>query len=89
MNKLVFVLELENGIFYIGSTQELGKCLGAHFNGKGIALTRDNRVIRILEWTVVPPNGGSYLELKNRIISDYTDRYGWDYVWGGQRLPKA
>lgn len=30
----VYVLELENDRFYVGSCQRLGKSLGEHFNGR-------------------------------------------------------
>jgi hypothetical protein len=54
-NWLIYVLELRNGCFYIGSCKHLGKSLGEHFCGKGISWTRDNPVIRVLELTLVKP----------------------------------
>jgi len=84
----VFVLELENNCFYVGSCQRLGKSLDEHFSGKGIAWTRDNRVVKVLELVTIPSGGESYLKLKSRLVYDYTERYGWENVWGGQRLPK-
>ncbi|MDP9078794.1 MAG: GIY-YIG nuclease family protein [Bacteroidota bacterium] len=80
----VYVLELENGRIYIGSCQRLGKSLGEHFGGKGIAWTRDNRVIRVLELITIKPGEGSYIDLKNRLLLDYISRYGWGNVMGGQ-----
>jgi len=80
----VYVLELENDRFYIGSCQRLGKSLGEHFSGKSIAWTRDNPVIKVVELITIKPGTGSYLELKNRLLLDYITRYGWENVLGGQ-----
>lgn len=80
----VYVLELENERIYIGSCQRLGKSLGEHFSGRGIAWTRDNPVVKVMELITVKPGEGSYLELKKRLVRDYIDRYGHDNVIGGQ-----
>jgi len=84
----VYVLELENGRFYVGSSRHLGKSLGEHFCGKGIAWTRDNKVVKVLELVTIPPGAGSYLHIKAGLQSDYMDRYGRDYVMGGQLPPR-
>ena len=84
----VYVLELENNCFYIGSSQRLGKSLGEHFDGKNIAWTRDNRVIKVLELITIKPGFGSHLELKERLLIDYISRYGWENVRGGQMPPR-
>jgi predicted GIY-YIG superfamily endonuclease len=84
----VYVLELKNDCFYVGSCQRLGKSLGEHFSGKGIAWTRDNPVVKVLELVTIPLGGESYLELKNRLLLDYIDRYGRDNVMGGQMPAK-
>ncbi len=86
-NWFIYVLALCNGRFYIGSCQHLGKALGEHFNGKGIAWTRENLVIKVLELIIVKPGTGSHLELKNRLLLDYILQYGWENVLGGQ-MPK-
>lgn len=80
----VYILELENNCFYIGSCQRLGKSLGEHFGGRGIAWTRNNRAVKVLELVTIPPGGESYLELKNRLLNEYICRYGRDNVIGGQ-----
>jgi hypothetical protein len=84
---LIYVLELCNGRFYIGSCQHLGKALGEHFNGKGIAWTQDNPVISVLDLICVKPGAESYLELKNKLLMEYILQYGWENVLGGQ-MPK-
>jgi predicted GIY-YIG superfamily endonuclease len=84
----VYVLELENERFYVGSCQRLGKSLGEHFDGKSIAWTRDNRVVKVLELITIKPGCGSHLELKERLLMDYILRYGWENVRGGQMPPR-
>jgi hypothetical protein len=76
----VYVLGLENDRFYIGSCLRLGKSLGEHFGGKGIAWTRDNPVAKVLELITIKPGEGSYLKLKTRLVQGYVDRYGHDKV---------
>jgi len=66
----------------------LGKSLGEHFNGKGMAWTRDNPVIKVLELITIKPGSGRYLELKNRLLMDYILRYGWENVMRGQMPPR-
>src|SRR5437588_2139534 len=83
----VYVLELDHVRFYIGSFQRLGKSLAEHFNGKSIAWTRDNRVIKVLELITIKPGSGSHLHVKERLLKDYILRYGWENVRGGQ-MPK-
>lgn len=84
---LIYVLELCNGRFYIGSCKHLGKALGEHFNGKGIAWTQENPVRSVIEVITVKPGSESYLELKHSLVNDYILRYGWENVLGGQ-MPK-
>jgi len=84
---LIYVLELCNGRFYIGGCKHLGKALGEHFNGRGIAWTKENPVIKVLELITVEAGTGNYLEMKNRLLSYYISRYGWKNVLGGQ-MPK-
>jgi len=84
---LIYVLELCNDRFYIGSCKHLGKALGEHFSGKGIAWTQENPVTRVLEVITVKPGSESYLELKSRLVNDYILQYGWKNVLGGQ-MPK-
>ena len=85
----IYVLELEHDCFYIGSCQRLGKSLGEHFDGKSIGWTRDHRVLKVLELITIPPNSGSYLEIKERLVMDYVGQYGWEKVMGGQRPPRC
>ncbi len=79
---IIYILELENGKFYIGSTDKLGKCLGKHFLGRGIDWTRFNRPIKVLEYYTVPfPN--NYIEEKLKRLKEHVAYYGMENVRGG------
>ena len=84
----VYVLELENSRFDIGSCQRLGKSLGEHFDSKSIAWTHDNQVVKVLELITIKPGSGSHLNLKERLLKDYILFYGWENVRGGQMPPR-
>jgi hypothetical protein len=84
----VYVLQLMNNRYYVGSCKQLGKALGAHFNGSGISWTRENKVIELLELITIKPGSGSYLEVKDRLIKNYISRYGWENIMGGQMPPR-
>ncbi len=79
---IIYVLELENGCFYIGSTKRLGKALGKHFLGKGIDFTRINKPLRVLDYFTVPPPN-NYLEVKRKMLLEHVGYYGKDKVLGG------
>jgi hypothetical protein len=85
----VYVLGLRNNRYYVGSCKQLGKALGAHFNGLGISWTQENKVIKLLELITIKPDSGSYLEVKDRLVRDYISRYGWENVRGGQMPPRC
>lgn len=79
---IIYILELENNKYYIGSTQKLGKCLGKHFLGKGIDWTRFNRPINVLEYYTVPfPS--NYIEEKLKRLKEHVAYYGMENVRGG------
>src|SRR6202000_2905963 len=86
---IIYVLELANGCFYIGSSKQLGKALGEHFNGRAIAWTRDNPVLKVAELIMAVPDMGSYLLIKQELLKKYIMQYGWDHVVGGQMPPKG
>ena len=78
----IYILELANGCFYIGSYQKLGKSLAAHFDGKSIAWTRDNKVLKVIDLITIKPVSDNYLKLKERLLTGYISRYGWEKVRG-------
>lgn len=79
---IIYILELENGKFYIGSTQKLGKCLGKHFLGKGINWTKFNRPVKVLEHYTVP-SPGNHIEEKLKRLKEHVAYYGMENVRGG------
>ena len=81
-HRLVYVLELEDLKFYIGSAKHLGKNLANQFIGKGIDWTRQFKPIRVRELHVVPDNE-NYLDLKERRRIEYKAQFGRDNVKGG------
>lgn len=85
----VYALELINNRYYIGSCKQLGKALGAHFNGLGISRRQENKVIKLLELITIKPDSDSNLEVKDRLVRDYISRYGWENVRGGQMPPRC
>lgn len=85
---IIYILELENGKFYIGSTQRLGKDLGKHFLGKGIDWTKFNRPVKVLEYYTVPmPN--NYIEEKLKRLKEHIAYYGKENVMGGNFEQKS
>lgn len=79
----VYVLQLADGHYYIGSCKHLGKSLGEHFNGKNIAWTQQHRVKKVVELITIQLGAGNYLNVKRELIQKYILRYGWDRVLGG------
>jgi len=81
---LIYVLKLENNKYYIGSTKHLGKVLGKHFNGLSINWTKTNKPISVLELIVNKDSNNNYLLLKKSKTKEYSIKYGFKNVLGGQ-----
>jgi predicted GIY-YIG superfamily endonuclease len=79
---LVYVLELRNSKYYIGSTKRLGKSVGAIFLGQGNKWIQQNAAIRIIELVVV--KDGNYLDVKRFVTLKYKELYGEFNVLGSQ-----
>lgn len=84
---IIYILELKNGKYYIGSTQRLGRDLGKHFLGNGIDWTKANKPVRVLEYYTVP-HGSSHVEEKLKRLKEHVDFYGMENVRGGNFEPK-
>jgi len=80
---LVYVLELQDGFYYIGSGKRLGKALGDHFNGSTIGWTREHIPIAVAEWHVIRSEDGHYLQFKDHVKQNYIQKFGQDKVLGG------
>jgi predicted GIY-YIG superfamily endonuclease len=74
----VYVLELENGKYYIGRTTNLDERVESHFNGVGSAWTRKHKPLRLLESR---PNVSKFVE--DACTKEYMAKYGINNVRGG------
>lgn len=83
-NWLVYVLELEDNKFYIGSTKRLGKNLANQFLGNGIEWTRSHKPVKIRELHVIPEEE-NYLNFKQHKTIEYMRQFGPDNVRGGNQ----
>jgi predicted GIY-YIG superfamily endonuclease len=79
---IIYVLELENNKFYIGSTKRLGNSLGKHYNGTSTKWTKVNKPKQVIEVIVVKDS--NYLTIKKELLNDYIKKYGFNNVIGGQ-----
>lgn len=76
LSKGVYVLELENGNYYVGFSKNIPKRLKLHFSGKGSMWTKLHKPIRVVE-TI---EGSLITELKTTL--KYVFVYGSDKVRG-------
>lgn len=74
----IYVLELENGKFYVGKTTNPEYRLESHFQNNGSEWTKLHKPVRVLE---IIKNCDDYDEDKYTRI--YMDKYGIDNVRGG------
>lgn len=74
----VYILQLEGGRYYVGSSNSPYKRINQHFNNEGTTWTKIHKPIEIVE---IIPNCDNYDEDKYTKI--YMDKYGIDKVRGG------
>jgi cellular nucleic acid-binding protein len=74
----IYALQLENGKYYIGKTNNPQFRLENHFRSNGSEWTKLHKPIRVLE---LKPNCDNYDE--DKITRQYMDRYGINNVRGG------
>ena len=74
----VYVLELEDGKYYVGSSDDPEKRFLDHVSGQGAAWTREHWPIRILKII----EGASVFE-EDKVTKEYMAMYGIDNVRGG------
>ncbi len=77
----VYVLELQNGCFYIGFTQDLIRRLKQHFTSKGALWTQRNPPVKLLDVYYDVPEF-----VEHRVTKRYIDRFGPEKVRGGNYL---
>ena len=74
----MYVLELEDGKYYVGSSDDPEKRFLDHVSGQGAAWTREHWPIRILKII----EGASVFE-EDKVTKEYMAMYGIDNVRGG------
>ena len=74
----IYILELEEGKYYVGKTNNPHFRLESHFNSNGSEWTKKYNPIRVLE---LKPNCDDYDE--DKITRKYMDKYGINNVRGG------
>jgi hypothetical protein len=74
----IYILQLQQGKYYIGKTTNPSFRIDSHFNANGSAWTKKYAPIKVLE---LIPDCDDYDEDKHTKI--YMDRYGIDNVRGG------
>jgi len=74
----IYILQLENGKYYVGKTNNPSFRLESHFNSTGSAWTKLYKPIKLVE---LIPNCDDYDEDKYTRI--FMDKYGIDNVRGG------
>jgi len=79
---LVYVLELQDDCWYIGSTHNLNFRYAQHLMGKGAGWTRLHKPIRVAE-VIFEEDGETGLKLENTVTKRYMEEYGRDNVKGG------
>ena len=76
---LCYVLELEDGFWYIGSTLDLNKRLSQHYAGEAAGWTKQHKPISV-ESVFYPTNG---IDDENEITKTFVVAYGAEKVRGG------
>jgi predicted GIY-YIG superfamily endonuclease len=76
---LVYVLELEDGCWYVGITMDLNRRWGQHLSGDGAKWTQLHKPIRIYD--IYSEDAG--LALENEVTISYIEKYGVERVKGG------
>ena len=84
----LYVLELEDGKYYVGKTTDVKRRIKQHAEGKGSEWTWTYRPVKVLETRIVKTEHD-----ENNLTKDYMKKYGVDNVRGGsycqEELPAA
>ena len=83
----IYVLELENGCYYVGQSINVERRLEEHRIGKGASFTKLNPVLSLVEIFVTKTKKLIEGELyEDFFVMKYIDKYGADKVKGGTFL---
>ena len=74
---LVYCLELENGKYYVGTSNQINLRIAAHFEGKGARWTKLHKPVRI--HSVCLGNR----DTEKRVTLEIMAKFGWKNVRGG------
>lgn len=84
----LYVLQLEDGKYYVGKTKDIRRRVGEHASGSGSSWTTTHKPIKVME---VRPLTGAHDE--NNTTKDLMKKHGVDNVRGGSytavNLPEA
>ena len=75
---MIYVLQLTQGKFYVGKSDNIPARFQAHLNGRGCEWTKLYRPIKIFE---VRENDSPFME--DAVTKEYMSKYGYDNVRGG------
>ena len=84
----LYVLELENGCYYVGITLYIERRINEHFSGEGGAnFTRINKPIKLIEsYSCQTYDREIAYKMENEKTIEYAIKYGGDKVKGGRYL---
>ena len=83
----LYVLELENGCFYVGLALDVEKRFKEHALGLGANFTRLNKPIRVIEkHSCDTADKHIACESENKKTLEYALKYGGDKVKGGRHF---
>lgn len=77
----VYVLELENGKWYVGQTSNLEQRMTQHFSGNGAQWTKLHKPVSIKETRLLLPSESPIAEERN-VTKQYMEEYGFNNVRG-------
>lgn len=81
----LYVLELEDGCYYVGIALDVHRRFGEHLSGFGANFTRAHKPIRIVETFCCDTYDRDVAAtLENKKTLEYAIRYGGDRVKGGR-----
>ena len=80
----IYVLQLENGCYYVGQSIDVGRRLEEHKIGKGASFTKSNPVLSLIE--VLEIDTKKLIEgevYEDFFVMKYIEKYGAEKVKGG------
>ena len=83
----LYVLELEDGCFYVGTTKDIKARFNEHKDGEGATFTKLHKPIRIVEhWCTGEVDRRKAYIVESAITIKYAVKFGGEKVKGGKYL---